>query len=139
MQCWDGLRLELLALGYRRILYFELSCADHGDFRSAYEPDGEFHPACPRCGRPAEAAILAEGFTRRASIPWELVSGPLAKGLKGDWRPEPLPKRKAPDWHKPRSGRPPRRQAEQARSQIGRGVTSSIGNLAAAHFGVNEC
>jgi hypothetical protein len=121
MQSWNGVALGLLALGYRRVLFFELSCGDHGDWRSAYEPDGEFHPACPRCGRPAEAAILAEGFTRRESIPWELVSVPLDKRLRGEWRPDALPKRHQPDHYKPRSGRPPRRQAEQARLQIGAG------------------
>jgi len=81
---WDQVRLQLLAHGYRKILYFELSCADHGDFRSAYEPDGEFHPACPRCGRPSEATILAEGFTRRQTIRWERVAPPTPHKLKTD-------------------------------------------------------
>jgi hypothetical protein len=122
MQSWDGLRLALAELGFRKILYFELSCGDHGDFRSAYEPDGEFRPACPRCGRPAEASILAEGYTRRTTIPWGLVSSALPANAKG-YREPAAPKRKAPDWHKPRSGRPPRRQAEQARLADRNGVT----------------
>jgi len=80
---WASLSAELLARGFRRISYFELSCADHGDWRSAVEADSEFHPACPRCGRPSEATILAEGFSRRDRIlPWECVSPALSAAAK---------------------------------------------------------
>lgn len=82
MQSWDLLIVGLLATGFRRVVWFELTCADHGDWRSAVEVDTEFHPGCPRCGRPSDAIILAEGFTSRETIPWECVSPALSPGAK---------------------------------------------------------
>ena len=134
MQSWDGLALGLLALGYRRIHFIEIECGDHGAFRAGV---AELLDAftCPRCGKSAETGYLARGFTRKPSVEWELVSSALSANAKGEWREPAAPRKHQPDHYKPRSGRPTRREAEQARPQIGRGMDSSIGNLAATQPG----
>jgi hypothetical protein len=81
MQTWDGIRLDLLALGYRQISYVEVSCPNHGDFRSGVEAVQDVFP-CPRCGRACEAAFLAEGFTRRHPLEWEQVAPALPTAAK---------------------------------------------------------
>lgn len=74
---WSCL-VEQLA-GFRQVLHFELSCPQHGDWRSAMPLEAESQRAqCPRCGEPYRAAILARGLTRN-TVAWVLVSPSLSK------------------------------------------------------------
>lgn len=82
MQTWDDIRLDLLALGYRQIHFIEIECTDHGAFRAGVEEMLDTF-ACPRCGRSAEAAYLARGFTRKQTT-WERVSPALSPRCKSD-------------------------------------------------------
>jgi hypothetical protein len=85
VQTWDGLRLGLLALGYRRIIFLELACVTCGDFRTGIEEEAEFY-FCPRCQKASKIVLIGEGYTRRAQIPWEQVWGPLPQSLHAEDR-----------------------------------------------------
>jgi len=111
MESWDGLRLGLLALGYRKITYLQLGCAC-GDFRSGVEQQQDSYP-CPRCGKPSQAVPLAEGFTRREQIPWEQVAWPLPARYRGDSDVDRRPRARTRRSQDARHTRPPRFGAEQ--------------------------
>jgi hypothetical protein len=65
---------------FNRVLFFELSCPQHGDWRSAIPIDSESRRLqCPRCGEVYRAAILARGLVR-SPVPWSLVSPALSRG-----------------------------------------------------------
>lgn len=78
LQSWDGIRLGLMALGYRRVLWVHIHCLEHGLFRCGEPEELEFYP-CPTCQQACKASILAEGFTRR-NLPFapELIVAPLS-------------------------------------------------------------
>jgi hypothetical protein len=64
---------------FNRVLFFELSCPAHGDWRSAMPLDSESRRVqCPRCGEPYRAAILARGLVQ-SDVPWVLVSPSLSR------------------------------------------------------------
>jgi len=44
LESWDGLRLGLMALGYRSII-----CVDHGVFKLGVSEEMDTYP-CPECG-----------------------------------------------------------------------------------------
>jgi hypothetical protein len=62
----DQEALGLMALGYRPVIYIELSCPDCGVWRIGLEP--EQSPSCPSCEYKAEWTCyeLASGFTRQS-------------------------------------------------------------------------
>jgi hypothetical protein len=49
LESWDGLRLGLMALGYRSIIWFHLHCVDHGVFKLGVSEEMDTYP-CPECG-----------------------------------------------------------------------------------------
>jgi hypothetical protein len=64
---------------FNRVLFFELSCPQHGDWRSAIPIDSKSRRLqCPRCGEIYRAAILARGLVR-SPVPWSLVSPALKR------------------------------------------------------------
>ena len=98
MQTWDGLRLGLLAHGYRLVRFWQLSCAAHGDHRVAIEAAPDLYP-CPVCQRPCKAVFLARGYTRRELPFVEQTMRPLALS----WRKLLLAKEQQP-WEAQRRG-----------------------------------
>lgn len=74
---WSALCEQFPA--YNRVLFFELSCPQHGDWRSAIPIDAEFRRLpCPRCNQLHRAAILARGLVQ-SDVPWTLVSPSLSR------------------------------------------------------------
>ena len=108
VQTWDGLRLGLLALGYRRIIFLELACPTCGDFRTGIEEEAEFY-YCPVCGRASKIALLGEGYTRRAEIPWEQVYIALPRCVHSDDRDE-LVAQRAARWRQEMKDSKPKRR-----------------------------
>jgi hypothetical protein len=67
---------------FNRVLFFELSCPQHGDWRSAVPINSESRRLqCPRCGEVYRAAILARGLVR-SPVPWSLVSPSLKRNRR---------------------------------------------------------
>jgi hypothetical protein len=105
VQTWDGLRLGLLAHGYRLVQFWQLSCAAHDDHRVATEAAPNLYP-CPVCQRPCKAVFLAEGYTRRQLPFIEQTLTPLPVAF----RKLLLAKEQQP-WRPKGAGRPRVRQA----------------------------
>ena len=89
MQSWDGLRLGLLALGYRKVVWIHLHCVRHGLFRVGIAGEQECYP-CPTCEQPCKVSVVAEGFTRQ-SLPFkpELIVPALSRKAMHDLLAEP--------------------------------------------------
>jgi hypothetical protein len=82
VQSFDGLRLGLLAVGYRLIHFYQFSCADHGVYRAGIESEECKAYRCPVCKKRVRAVFLADGYTRH-EIPFtEFVAKPLMKVRK---------------------------------------------------------
>ena len=81
MQSWSDVRLGLMALGYRRILYLEIVCVAHGTWRGALHEEQEIEP-CPKCQAACSLAHMVEGFSRHELPPWELRRKPLSRFLR---------------------------------------------------------
>jgi len=66
LESWGGLRLGLMALGYRRVLWIHIACSRHGLFRVGLPEEQEYY-RCPNgtCERACSASILCEGFTKQ--------------------------------------------------------------------------
>ena len=66
VESWGGLRLGLMALGYRRVIWLHIACPHHGLFRVGLPEELEFY-RCPHptCERACSASILCEGFTKQ--------------------------------------------------------------------------
>jgi hypothetical protein len=77
---WDEVRIGLLALGYRELLYVEIVCISCGRFRGAVEDDEVF--PCPTCHADSVLTFCAEGFTRRGLPAWERVETPLSPQMR---------------------------------------------------------
>jgi hypothetical protein len=82
MQRFDDLARELMAIGFRKVLWIELTCPAHGDWRGVCGLD-EQSLCCPRCQQAAEAAILARGLTRD-TVAWKCVSPAVPQRLKAE-------------------------------------------------------
>jgi hypothetical protein len=74
-QAWDGLRLGLLALGYRAVTFVEICCPQCGDFRAPLEQPAEML-SCPHCEQRYKSVTLADGFVRHPGT-WERSAFPL--------------------------------------------------------------
>jgi glycine/D-amino acid oxidase-like deaminating enzyme len=104
LETWDALqeRLGLLALGYQRLLWIHIHCAQHGLWRTAIAEELESY-ACPVCSIACKCVILAAGYTRQ-SLPFtpERIIAPLSPRTQQElMRPEKPPKRprRIPDRH----------------------------------------
>ena len=73
---WEE-KLFWLARGYRVITFVEITCIQHGSYRSAIQSELEAYP-CPVCRAACRAVLLGEGVTRHELPPWELVEKPFA-------------------------------------------------------------
>jgi hypothetical protein len=74
---WEE-KLFWLARGYRVIQFVEITCIQHGTFRSAIgESEPESYP-CAICQCACRAVILGEGVTRHELPLWELVEKAFA-------------------------------------------------------------
>jgi hypothetical protein len=97
VQPFDGLRLGLLAEGYRLIHYHQFSCYEHGIFRAGIEAEECNGYRCPVCQRKCKTIFLAAGYSRRETPLIEQIVKPLmrvrkvelqAKGQETFW-PQP--------------------------------------------------
>lgn len=77
VQPFDGLRLGLLAEGYRLIHFHQFSCTTHGIWRAGIESEECKTYRCPTCKKRCRAVFLAAGYTRKEIPQVELVAKPL--------------------------------------------------------------
>jgi glycine/D-amino acid oxidase-like deaminating enzyme len=104
LETWDALqeRLGLLALGYQRLLWIHIHCAQHGLWRTAIAEEQESY-ACPVCSVACKCVILAAGYTRQQlPLTPERIIAPLSPRTQQElMRPEKPPKRprRIPDVH----------------------------------------
>jgi hypothetical protein len=98
---WDTVVSELTQLGFKQILYLEISCR-HGDSRGAMLADSESPPVCPSCGEAFSVAILARGLTRSPETPWKLISPALPAAWKIDTDYQNAPNRYSRVWSRKR-------------------------------------
>lgn len=81
---WVSLVTELTQHGYIELVFVELACPAHGDWRGAVADIAGNVLTCPKCQQPAEAAILGRGLTRRPEIEWKCISPALPEAWKID-------------------------------------------------------
>ena len=94
LENWSELheRLGLLALGYRRVLLCELQCSSCGAWRGAIESEADTYP-CPGCGAACKLIVCCDrAFTKRNSIPWVKVGGPVCNYVKFEWNEDLFPR-----------------------------------------------
>jgi len=93
---WDELRIELLAIGRRPVVWIQIHCATDGLLRLAVE--GDEYPrrsSCPLCGRPCRASAVARGLTLLPIPPVKQIVPPLSiVGRQYMLTPEPLARRR---------------------------------------------
>lgn len=93
---WNELRIELLAIGRRPVVWIHIYCATDGLLRFAV--DGEKCPrrcSCPLCGRPCRASGVARGLTSLPIPPAKQIVPPLSiVGRQYMLTPEPLARRR---------------------------------------------
>jgi len=73
---WEE-KIFWLARGFRIITFCEITCIQHGSYRSAIQSELEAYP-CPVCRAACRAVLLGEGVTRHELPPWELVEKAFA-------------------------------------------------------------
>jgi hypothetical protein len=90
---WDELRIALLAIGRRPVVWVQIYCATDGLLRLAI--DGDDYPrrsSCPLCGRPCRASAVARGLT--SIPPVKQIVPPLSPISRHSMlTPEPLVRR----------------------------------------------
>jgi hypothetical protein len=93
---WNELRIELLALGRRPVVWIQIHCATDGLLRLAI--DGDEYPrrsSCPLCGRPCGASGVARGLTSPPIPPVKQIVAPLSiVSRQYMLTPEPLVRRR---------------------------------------------
>ena len=82
MQPFDGLRLGLLAEGYRLIHFYQFSCPDHGIYRAGIEAETCKIYRCPVCAKRCRTVFLAVGYTRREMPQVEMIAKPMMRVRK---------------------------------------------------------
>jgi hypothetical protein len=83
VRAWSEERLTLFALGYARVLFFDLHCRERGIWRLGLADEQDFY-LCPRCNNARKVAFLAEGFSRKPlPLQAEFIESPQ---LRGDLR-----------------------------------------------------
>jgi len=86
MQTWSGVRLGLLAHGYRLIHYHQFNCDEHGTFRAGIEAEECKAYRCPVCQRKCRTVFLAAGYTRRETPLLEQIVKPFSHRWKMEFR-----------------------------------------------------
>jgi hypothetical protein len=101
MRTWTEERLGLLGLGYRRVVWIHVNCAEHGLYRVGLSSEQEFY-LCPVCQLACSASILCEGFTRRP-LPFQpqLLVKPISEKTRLALLVEEkiVKPRRIADWH----------------------------------------
>jgi hypothetical protein len=112
---------KLEAQGPKFVKGFELACPSGGDFRTGIEEELEFY-YCPRCVKASKIALLGEGHTRRAEIPWEQVYIALPRWVHSEDRDELIAQRAVLRRQEMKGSKPKRRYVSTASSQVSQRV-----------------